>query len=820
MMTASASVKFREALARKAGPLSHVRITVTRPDGEVAFVPWHDRRRIAGMEGVVEIPGLLAPRSVAEAMKLLYPEGAVIYGTRRDGTEVKTGGYRPLFSDMLSGVRIGRVKFPKLRFGEDDPRILIESLKEYVRCPSVALAYAEPDGLVLVQAEGGWLGPWKDLGLRVEHGPKSAKRLKTLTRTFCFERGFAVGEIVMKVLSEGEHPTRLKCLDAKAKRMLLDGAFLISRSLADMVIDSVGPEHTAKWQEQRARGRATRLHNARVLVPRGTSGCEAGGLLKGNAVVVDDDEMPVGASIVTHPCNLEHELHGWKEWRIGLEPQPPLDEVRTNVQAMLSLPQLFPADDVMAWVDQEVYRVYASITEGKLLDTFERLSDRRLHGDIVAGELDSHLLWSRWAALEFFATAYDFRHSPCMVEKLFLAHTKSMLYLPRGKVCVPVPCAVEEQVVSESLARLCGVEIDVEPGTIRRIRKYGFAVVNDADWLEMNPSHGGCDMDDHFMLFFRTVGGHRKVIVMRNPSDIGEYSIFDYVDGDPYPTFTWRTHQGNGNFDTKQIAFPEADLTGAPKRASEALRDGSLQVLGLPPGKAVFEGEYTRETVASDLSRVLRGVNPGVYVNAKLLLNAVLGRQRETLLATLEDVIDTCVQGGSVEAMNAVRKEAKALLNAVVESGAPIDEVLWKTRGDVRMETQPALVKGPLTQVIEHTQKKVAQGLKLLAAWAQQIHETPPSLEEYRTDAKDYAAMVKTLKALRYRAYELHQAEITGEAVDWDAYHQAVLEAVTPEKMGLFALVVHETRTSTGKVTDGLLWNKAVFPHYLAALTR
>jgi hypothetical protein len=47
-----------------------------------------------------------------------------------------------------------------------------------------------------------------------------------------------------------------------------------------------------------------------------------------------------------------------------------------------------------------------------------------------------------------------------------------------------------------------------------------------------------------------------------------------------------------------------------------------------------------------------------------------------------------------------------------------------------------------------------------------------------------------------------------------------VLDLVTPERVGLFALVVHETPTSVGKkITDGLLLNREVFAHYLAALT-
>jgi hypothetical protein len=798
--------------------LAHVLVNVTGPDGTVTQVQWARRRQVGRMEGVAEIPGLMTPRPVAVAMKLLCPEGAVIYGTRRDGSTVKTGGYRPLFSDVLNGIRVGRVKFPRLLQGLDDPVVLTEALKEYVDNPKIALAYAEPTGLVLVEAPGGWLGPWMALGLEVENGPKAAKRLKTLSRPFIFEGGFAVGEVAVKVLADHEHPTRLTSLDAAGKEKLLDGAFLVARSLAERVIESVGPEHTDRWQDQRRRGRSTRLHNARVLIPRGTPGCEEGGLFKGNAVVVDDEDMPPGASIVTHPCNVKHELRGWSEWRVGLEPQPPLGHARYNLQLGLSLPQLFPAHEVRDWVTQEVYRVEASLREGKLLDTFEALSDRRLHGDSGPDGVTSTLLQTRWTALDFFAAGHDFRHSPALTEGIFRAHTAALVDAARGRVNPPIPCAVTEQVVSESLARLCGLEVDVEPGTIRRIRKYGFAVVSDADWLEMLPSHGGCDMDDHFILVFRTVAGRKNVIVLRNPSDVGEYSVFEFVPGDDYPTFTWRTRQPDGSFATQEIAFPEADLTGAPKRTSEAWQDRTLKVLGLPKGEATETGEFTRESVVADLERVLQGTNPGGYINAKLVLNSVLGRQVDVLPATLEDVIDACVQGGSVEAMHAVRRAAKTFLKAVCDSGLPVDSLLWQTRGDPTRVPSGGLYDGPLTLLVRHAQAEVKKGLARVAKWAQAVHITPPALEQYRSG--EYAAVRKVLKELRRRAFELCRQEQEGEPADWEAFHCEVLDAVTPERVGLFALVIHETPTTVGrKVTDGMLLNRETFPHYLNALT-
>jgi hypothetical protein len=812
------SERFRQALAHHTGRLDHVEITITAPDGTVAKVPWADRRKVGRMEGTAEIPGLMAGRPCRDAAKILAPEGNVIFGTRKDGTRVLTGGYRPLFAERMPNIRVGRIKFPPLRRGQDDPHVLAEALKDYVNNPKICLAYAEPTGLVLVEAPGGWLGPWKELGLEVENGSKVAKRLKTLTRGFIFERGFAVGELALKMLADDEHPTRLPGLDHAAKQKLLDGAFLISRSLADHVIDSVGLEHTERWQEQRRRGRSTRLFNARVLIPRGTPGCEKGGLLKGNAVVVDDDQMPPGASIASHPCNVKHELSGWTEWRIGLEPQPPLPEARYNLQLSLALPQLFLPHEVREWVTQEVYRVEASIRGGKLLDTFEALADRRLHGDAGPDGITSTLLLTRWMAMDFFSAGYDFRHSPALTEGIFRAHTAALVDAGRARINPPIPCAITEQIVSDSMARLCGLELDLEPGTIRRFREFGFAVVNDADWLEMLPSHGGCDADDHFVLVFRTVNGVKKVIVLRNPSDIGEYSVFDFVDGDPYPTSMRLIPQEDGNLLGEPVAFPEVDLSGASKRTSDALKDGLLQVRGLPASEISEYAEYTREAVENDLERVLQGTNPGVYVNAKMVWNAVFGCQPAQLPATLEDVIDACVQGGSVDAMNAVRKAAKTFLDAICESGEPVDALLWRTRGDPNREPLGGLYEGPLTQLVKHAQSEVARGQARISRWAQQIHVTPAILEQYRT--AEYPQVRRILKDLRSEAFDMCRREKAGEPVDWQAFHETVLDLVTPEGVGLFALVVHETPTVMGKkITDGLLLNREVFPHYLATLT-
>jgi hypothetical protein len=177
-----------------------------------------------------------------------------------------------------------------------------------------------------------------------------------------------------------------------------------------------------------------------------------------------------------------------------------------------------------------------------------------------------------------------------------------------------------------------------------------------------------------------------------------------------------------------------------------------------------------------------------------------------------------CVQGGSVEAMAAVRKAAKGFLNAVCESGLPVDALLWQTRGDPNRVPSGGLYAGPLTQLVEHAQAEVRKGHARVARWVQTVHVTPPALERYRT--AEYPKVRQMLKDLRSEAFDLCRREKDGEAVDWDAFHRLVLDLVTPERVGLFALVVHETPTVVGKkIADGLLLNRLTFLHYLDALT-
>jgi hypothetical protein len=548
-----------------------------------------------------------------------------------------------------------------------------------------------------------------------------------------------------------------------------------------------------------------KVFNARVLY--------ADGMIKGNCVAVDDatmDRLHGDADIVTHAANLKTELTGWHNVHVGLDPHPPKDEVRTDLQSMVNLPQLFR--DAKEWVSDFARKVLHHIASGEVLDTFDRLNRIADNEEDWGGNLYTQ---SRWTALEFVASGHDLRHSPALVERLFDAHVKGSFYLERGKVNVPVPCAWRMQVISASAARLLGYDVSADWGQIRVTADGQFAVVTDEDWLEMLPSHGGCDMDDSFSLYFRTIGGCKRVVVLRSPNDLGEYSVFDYVDGDPFPVSVRYAGKSLDDLREEAVSWPEVDLAGAPERLSEAVAAGRVKVKGLP--EVAYEPRaYDAEAVKDDVVRALAGTSPGGYVNAKMLQALTVGTHLPELPATMEQVVDACVQGGSREALLSVRAFARGVFEGVLKSKAPVDRTFWAAKGFERNlkkdDPRPELVDGWLTQLFAHLNKVYAGGRALLAKKAQEWHTVPDCLVLVAHGEAEAAR--ELLKAFRSRAYDLSRAKAGSEA--WDELHAWLAGKV--KDVRAFAHAVHTTKTYGKVISDGVLWSKAMFPRYLRAL--
>jgi len=803
------------------------------------FTAWVDGHRVvtAAADGVrVCVPGWLPDTRVENALRWLVLVEEVTFGKSWDGTrnefvDVRTPGYGGKYHDMLPNQRLISLPFPKIGEG-DDPELFVRCVGEWMQNKNVNLAYTSGGRVKVVLSDvKGWLKPWNNVNVEVTDGPKTEKRLKQYDRPYPLVGRFEGDEVRMVVIEGADLDERL-----------YDGGFVMTRSLALEVFNRT--EHFRKDKAardllvRRLKGRrGNGLFNARVDVFHG-------GQLKGNVVLVDAIDGNTGWVIKTHACNVKTETRGSECWEIGLDPQLPHDGVRTNAQLMTSLPQLFPVGEVKKWVTQQVAAAKNEIASGKVSEKYQQLADlnerRKKEGDTSAE--DSHYLRTRFAAVELAEMGYDVRSFPSLVNDLFMSKVKGMWRPDRGKLNVNVPCAANEQIVSNTFVKvLMGLDLTVADGCLKRLYPLGLNVVSDNDWLRVIKNHGGCDQDDHFSLFFRTIDGRRKIVVMRDPSDVGEYSVFDPCPGDEFPTAVeWVSPTT-----AREVCWPGADLTGAPTMACD---NATTRVVGLPKDNTNYGGKYTKATFFRNLRRALGGNNPGRVANAKMLYNMTFKRQRDVTLATMEEMVDACQQGGTVEQMKAIDAFAADLVEDVLNSGRCVDALFWTVKAfcpmakGVRREEivkklasgaivnrewfdkdyrDVNLVKGWFTELVVHTNRMIdlaandpGRGLRKLAQrWVRSKEfDITPLLP--KPTYKEVGELRGILFAYR-NWFKDNQGATPREK---EAEQQRVLEAVGEGRFAKFVQVVFNAPKKDGEVSESILWTKPFRDKFLDLL--
>jgi hypothetical protein len=109
--------------------------------------------------------------------------------------------------------------------------------------------------------------------------------------------------------------------------------------------------------------------------------------------------------------------------------------------------------------------------------------------------------------------------------------------------------------------------------------------------------------------------GKKVVIICRSPNDLGEYSIFEYTEGDWSPV--WHNAAGI------PTEFPEVSGRDWPKRLSKAIFDGDITYAGLPskslPKTKPEQAPYSPDDVIRDMNIAMAGGQIGGYVNACML---------------------------------------------------------------------------------------------------------------------------------------------------------------------------------------------------------
>ena len=712
----------------------------------------------------------------------------------------------------------------------------------------VALKYLEKDEVqyalvdknkivfVILSNSPGWMSAMNKLGYRVNSGDKSNKRLKSAHRPTLLNAHFEPDELnIVEVTPERfsrydfDNEETMPEYYRKNKDRLLDGGFVISTRLIQKAVANLPvyePDSNEDSQEYYFDPRVKRnlvnyllknkAWNVRLIYDKGH--------LKGNAFAVDD--LPEGIDVICESGNIKKEMFYDHGFRFLAEPQPAKTKTLTNEQTMVNLPKLFRKSDMEMWLKEEYKKLFAEVQSGTLLSNWRSIYQRSWKDKESPEENEERARMSyigyRWTSLGFKVT-----DSPWMANNTGVRHAD-----PMKKNKVPIPCAVYEQIISESLARMAGQEIIVPEGSIVRSNELQCHVVNDIDYIEMYDSHGGPDQDDFFQLFYRQMegAGHhvgKKVIAARSPNGYGEYSIFNYIEGEWNPAW----HMADGT----ELRFPKVNNYGWPKRLSEAIFDGEVAYKGLPSShepKQHREGPYTKQDVERDIKIAMKGGNVGGFVNACITHSSTIGKHRPDPLCSLEDAIDKCINPDHELDVVSIDAEAKRIMQEVIQSKKPIETSLWATRGTpwyLDKGQEPILEDGTITKTYMKFHELHQKYKKDVFAWTQENCRPPEIIHEL--GKRMYFVSQNTLREFRRMSYDANSDGFSAmrgsiSSSQWSDMYTGVLTAINRMKreedkhdfvLGLYSASI-KVPTSTGTVTDQIVMNNQVFPYLERAL--
>ena len=734
-----------------------------------------------------------------------------------------------LDSSNFSEFRVAALPIP-------DSDIEFEQARRIINHPSVEYAIVDKNKLVITLLDGptnGWMSNLNSLGYQAKGGGKAAKRIKSFHRPTLINAHY--DNLNVQIVDSIEYTKYLFDQDAPEYNdqdsldRLLDGCFVVSDRIMRQGIENLPvyePHNTNDTEEYYYDPNIRRhlqkfLANSKVFNARII--CRFG-MIKGNMIV--SPNLPIGVDVITSRANIKKEVTYDKGYRLLAEPQGPKSRVITDDQTVINFPKLFRKSDMEMWLKEEYEKMFQDAVNGKLLQNWKSIYTRlwRDSEDIEDKEVQARL---SYVAFRWVSAGLSITDSPWLFENMAISHA-----MPLQKR-IPIPCSVYEQIISQSIAKMAGYDINVSPGTIKRIDEIGVHVVDDIDWLEMYESHGGHDADDFFKLFYREVeggelNGEKVVIAIRSPNGKGEYSVFKYVEDQWSPTWV--------KSDGEEVKFPKVNGKGWPMRLSVAIANGNVAYTGLPssnfPSTAHVSEVYDQNQVMADLQAAMNGGNVGRYVNAVMLYSSVFPNHRKEQLCSLEDAIDGCTQTVDPADRAAIDAEAKTLVREVIDSGRPVDRAFWQSRNfqnSLKEEEYVELFDGKITQMYDLCSRYFQAYRARVTKWAQD--NARPSDLVHKLGGRLYFHALPHLRKFRMDIYNANSSQFiqNKNAVQrdsWETLYYKIIDTIEKfdrvQDQHDFVLALYsaslKVTTSGGKISDQIVMNRLVYPYLERAL--
>jgi len=550
---------------------------------------------------------------------------------------------------------------------------------------TLSLAYMSDTKLTCVWLHDypGWLAFCEPLGIEISNSSKIAKRLTVITRLTYLHAFKDIEDIDIGFVSP-DHFSTYELDDEMAVRFL-DGANIISRELLEEMIAN-GSAHIEDTFKTRGLGNPWEKALINRAVDRaGTFSLRVTGpfgLIKGDAICVPRERIPGGYDILSCTENVKTELRTNNFIYVLAEPHPGVRRhefskgepapppVWSDDQSISWLGEwLFPREQLVGCLKDFAEQTYRDIEEGNYPKFFTDTSKR--------DEEHTTITQFQGQALQWEAEGLGLDQSIFLQERIGQGAINQLSKKRRW----PIPCAIYVHVASDSWLHMAGF-LDEEgdhpwpfhnpstpEGSAWFHEETGRLVYNDKDFAELYDRHGGWDLDDSVKVHFRTMGGRKKLVIVRSPNAMGEYDIKDYVPGTYYPVW----HHPDGS----TMEFPEIADSRLPfiEELDITYKHESLS----PP--RLKSTDYTRDVVkeATEMSRRFMGVF-GKRANADIAYYATFHDYRREQLAPIEAIVDACTQEQSDWALNLIEADTEAIIHELRTSGQTVDRTLWKQR--------------------------------------------------------------------------------------------------------------------------------------------
>lgn len=757
------------------------------------------------------------------------------------------GGYKyPILdwiAEQMGGSFYQILKMTRPRNAEEQSR-LVTVLKD----PNTLYAYPSGGTITAVQ-----FNVWdnrtqklEELGIDIKLSQKLFKRIKTFNRSF---RSFYQTDETIKVVlvSDDAFSRHYGKLDPAMAERLMDGAFILSPHIVDKCMEqfeigtTVFDEETIYSTEVFNRNtevgehyRKSMVFNARLFGPMeilNEGEYEPMGALKGQAYKDMGGLCETyGADVIAPYSAFKKDINITATSFFLIEPQnAKLGQMFSDGQTIANLPALYRWKDIYKSMGDWFDDTYEQLVNNQILSQWSDMSFAQFNADnpkmFDNSDVKAITMWNVRAWLTCGGKLSD---SPWLFQQMGKNIYDSMHIEDPAKLRFPVICAARAQVISESLLRgIRGITDDedesysVPEGYAHWDKDLSVMVVSDMDYIEMYESHGGCDLDDFFQIYWRTMGDEQKIIICRSPNDWGEYSIFDYVPGDWFSTTT--------RFKDK-ISFPKVSSNPKlwDKRLSVAVADGTVKYEGLPEHEVhcditEFNADYILAAIEDTADSA---ASVGINVNARQLWADSMKSHRPVQLCSMEDCIDAGVQGGSDAQVQAVMEDGANMVNYLIDNKIPIDLYLWKSKHEAFYpKAEVELYNGNITflQSVRLTHGDAFK--EKVAAYA----ETIPANANYdmiHALGNHYLGAGVAL----IRSYRLNIAKSNRNGgIDpgvWEIIAESLVRATLMHEegqdrasfvMGLYSACL-KLATSSGRITDQLVMQPNMFKFLLESL--